>query len=840
MSAGGPFSERILVLTPTGRDGEIGSKLLREASFAAQVQPDIPSLAEAMSRGAAMAIVAEEALRTSDLRPLTNFLALQEPWSDLPILVLTRAGGGPERNPALRRLAELLGNITFLERPFHPATLVSIATAALRGRKRQYQARATLEELRQAAQHQRWLIDLDDKLRDLSNPADVSFAAAEFLARVLNVVRAGYGTINKRVETITIERDWNVPGVESLAGVLRFRDYGSYIDELKRGETVVIADARLDPRTADTAKALENIQARAFVNMPVTEDGETVALLYLTHDVARAWTEEELAFIREVAHRTRLATARRQAEHDLRVLATSLEQQVEERTADLDRVWRNSNDLQVVGAVDGLLRAISPASINILGYAPAEMIGHNLLNFIWAEDAKATREALSEAAVTGNLSNFENRFRHKDGSVRWLSWNMTSEVDRIYAYGRDITHSKEQQLALASAEEQLRQSQKMEAVGQLTGGLAHDFNNLLAAISGSLEMLEARLSQGRTGEYERYLSAAKSSAKRAAALTHRLLAFSRRQTLDPKPTNVNRLVNGLEELIRRTVGPEITVEVVGAAGLWPTFVDAGQLENSLLNLCINARDAMPDGGRLTIETGNRWIDTRSGREHDLVPGQYISLCVSDTGTGMSPETIAHAFDPFYTTKPLGQGTGLGLSMVYGFAKQSGGQARIYSEIGRGTMVCIYLPRYLSEGEVADEIEISSPRATHDSIGKTVLVVDDEVIIRMLIVDVLTDLGYQAIEASDGRSALALLEDGAKIDLMITDVGLPNGMNGRQVADAARARQPGLKIMFITGYAENAVIGNGHLEPGMQVLTKPFQVNELSRRISEILAPGGAL
>lgn len=836
MSGGGPFSERILVLAPSGRDGEIASTLLRQAGFTAHVQADIPALSQALSVGAAMAIVADEALRTSDLRPLTNFLALQGPWSDFPILVLTRAGGGPERNPALARLAELLGNVTFLERPFHPATLVSIATAALRGRKRQYQARATLEELRRAAERQRWLVDLDDTLRDLNNPADVSFAAAEFLAQVLKVVRAGYGTINKRAETITIKRDWNAPGVQSLAGVLRFRDYGSYIDELKRGETVVIDDARLDPRTAATAAALENIEARAFVNMPVTEDGEAVALLYLTHNVARNWSAEELAFIREVAHRTRVVTARRQAEHDLRLLAASLEQQVEERTADLDRVWRNSNDLQVVVAMDGLFRAVSPASLTILGYTPADMVGRNLLDFIWPEDVEVTRQALGQAGAMRNLTNFENRYRHKDGSVRWLSWNTTSEVDRIYAYGRDITRSKEQQLALASAEEQLRQSQKMEAVGQLTGGLAHDFNNLLAAISGSLEMLETRLFQGRTGEYERYLSAAKSSAKRAAALTHRLLAFSRRQTLDPKPTNVNRLVGGLEDLIRRTVGPQITVEVVGAAGLWPTLVDAGQLENSLLNLCINARDAMPDGGRLTIETGNRWIDARSGREHDLAPGQYISLCVSDTGTGMSPEVIARAFDPFYTTKPIGQGTGLGLSMVYGFAKQSGGQVRIYSEVGKGAMVCIYLPRYLSDGDVADEIEPLEARTTHDATGKKVLVVDDEVIIRMLIVDVLTDLGYEALEATDGPSALALLENGANLDLLITDVGLPNGMNGRQVADAARARQPGLKVMFITGYAENAVIGDGHLEPGMQVLTKPFQVSELSRRISEILAP----
>lgn len=343
-----------------------------------------------------------------------------------------------------------------------------------------------------------------------------------------------------------------------------------------------------------------------------------------------------------------------------------------------------------------------------------------------------------------------------------------------------------------------------------------------------------RIAQGRAGDYERYLTAAKTSSRRAAALTHRLLAFSRRQTLDPKPVGINRLIGGLEELIRRTVGPQITIEVVGAAGLWTTFADAGQLENALLNLCINARDAMPDGGRLTIETGNRWIDARAARDQDLVSGQYISLCVSDTGTGMPPEVVARAFDPFYTTKPIGEGTGLGLSMVYGFAKQSGGQVRIYSEVGKGTMVCIYLPRHLGEGET--DVMASEPEknAAPAGSGEKILVIDDEAIVRMLIMDVLEEQGYQALEAHDGPSALKIIESGVKFDLLVTDVGLPGGMNGRQLADAARTKQPGLKVLFVTGYAENAVVGNGHLEPGMHVLTKPFPVDELGRRVKEIL------
>ena len=289
----------------------------------------------------------------------------------------------------------------------------------------------------------------------------------------------------------------------------------------------------------------------------------------------------------------------------------------------------------------------------------------------------------------------------------------------------------------------------------------------------------------------------------------------------------------MEELIRRTVGPGVAVEVVAAGGLWTTLVDPNQLENALLNLCVNARDAMPSGGRLTIETGNKWLDERAARERDLSPGQYVSLCVSDSGAGMAPEVAARAFDPFFTTKPIGMGTGLGLSMVYGFARQSNGHARIYSEPGQGALVCLYLPRHHAEAESADEpaIRAAAPRAEQ---GETVLVVDDEPTVRMLVTEVLEDLGYTAIEAADGAAGLQVLQSGARVDLLITDVGLP-GMNGRQVADAGRAVRPGLKVLFITGYAENAVLSHGHLAPGMHVMTKPFAMEALAKRIKNLIS-----
>ena len=538
----------------------------------------------------------------------------------------------------------------------------------------------------------------------------------------------------------------------------------------------------------------------------------------------------------DVEERRAVAEERDRAIVLLRRLNETLEEQVAARTAERDQIWQASSDLLAVADLDGRFVSLNPAWSATLGWSEAELKAAPFLDFVHPEDRERTLAAAADLARGEMRLGFENRYRTRDGGYRWFSWNTVPRDGLIYASVRDVTAIREQARALAEAEEALRQSQKMEAVGQLTGGLAHDFNNLLAGISGSLELMQTRIAQGRLKDVDRYMGAAQGAAKRAASLTHRLLAFSRRQTLDPRPTDVNRLVMGMEDLIRRTVGPTVTIEVVGAAGLWPSLVDPPQLENALLNLCINARDAMPEGGRITIETANKWLDAHAARQHEVPPGQYLSLCVTDTGTGMSPDVRAKAFDPFFTTKPTGQGTGLGLSMIYGFAKQTGGQVRIYSELGQGTTVCIYLPRYHGEAHEPDSLGtlVDAPRAER---GETVLVVDDEPTVRMLVTEVLEDLGYTAIEAADSASGLKVLQSDVRIDLLISDVGLPGGMNGRQMADAARVSRPDLKVLFITGYAENAAVGNGHLEPGMAVLTKPFVVETLGLRIREIISRG---
>ncbi|XYD09071.1 PAS domain S-box protein [Methylobacterium sp. NMS12] len=804
------------------------------------------------------------------------------------------------------------------------------------------------------------LIDLGDRLQACTDTADMAYVAAEIMARTLGLDRAGYGTLDDDLAVIEIERDWTAPGVDSVAGRHRFDDYGDVRADLAAGREIVIPDVTADPRTEADPGPLLAIGVRALINVPVLERGRVVAVFFLHDRQVRDWRRDKLAFIRDIAERTRTAierfraeASRRESEEQFRAFAeampnhvwaatadgglywfnqqvyaysgtrpgeldgtawaeivhpndaeeaarawgealasgtpyyiefrirrsdgtyrwflvraqpirgpggqvvrwvgtntdiedrrraaeelerlnATLEQQVEERTRDRDRMWRLSTDVMLVADFEARIEAVNPAWLTLLGWSEAELVNADFMGFVHPDDVAATLADVGRLAQGITTLRFENRYRHKDGSYRWLSWTAVPDEKFIHAVGRDVQAEKEAAQALAKTEEALRQSQKMEAVGQLTGGIAHDFNNLLTGIAGSLELLQTRMSQGRMTDLDRYMTAAQGAAKRAAALTHRLLAFSRQQTLDPKPTNVNALVHGMEELIRRTVGPSIHIEVVGAAGLWPALVDPPQLENALLNLCINARDAMPGGGRITVETANKWLDERGAKERELPPGQYLSLCVTDTGTGMTPDVIARAFDPFFTTKPMGQGTGLGLSMIYGFARQSGGQVRIYSELGQGTTMCIYLPRHYGEADGAEAAPdlAGAPRAEQ---GETVLIVDDEPSIRMLVTEVLEDLGYTAIEAADASAGLKVLQSDVRIDLLVTDVGLPGGMNGRQMADAARVGRPDLKVLFITGYAENAAIGNGHLAPGMAVLTKPFVMEALASRIKDLIA-----
>lgn len=554
MTALSPLSERAIILAPMGRDGSLALMMLNEAGYSGVVAGNLTILCEELGSGAGLLLIAAEALHGEDLQPLLAYLHQQPAWSDLPIVLMTHHGGSEQNGSS--HLSGLLGNVTFLERPFHPVTLISLVSAALRGRRRQYEAR--------------------DRLVDLSE-----------------------------------------------------------------------SEARLQ-RTLET-----------------------------------------------------------------------LEQQVEERTAQL-----------------------------------------------------------------------------------------------------------------RSNEEALRQSQKMEAVGQLTGGIAHDFNNMLTGIIGSLELLRRRIARGKLDDLDGLIDLGVTSANRAAGLTHRLLAFSRRQSLDSKPVEINRLVSSMGELLQRSINESITLQMCLTDQLWTAEADPNQLESALLNLVINARDAMPNGGKLTVETTNRHLDSVFTAAYGtLSPGDYVELSVSDTGCGIPQSVMGRVFDPFFTTKPIGQGTGLGLSMIYGFARQSRGHVTIHSEVGKGTTVSLFLPRFV--GEVVTDAAVNPALLPFANAGETVLIVEDDPAVRVLVSAVLKELGYAFVEAGDADAAVPIIESEQRIDLMISDVGLP-GMNGRQLAEIGRQIRPDLKVLFITGYAEHAAVRGGFLDPGMQLITKPFTFELLTAKVREMI------
>jgi PAS domain S-box-containing protein len=485
----------------------------------------------------------------------------------------------------------------------------------------------------------------------------------------------------------------------------------------------------------------------------------------------------------------------------------------------------------IVAALDGTISSINPAWTKLLGWTEQDMLGAKFPDFAVPDDQAILQTEIAELAGTTAPRLIEVDMLTSRGGHRRIEWSTVADDNLLQAVGRDVTAERAAAEALRNAEEALRHSQKMDAIGQLTGGIAHDFNNMLTAIMGSMEVLKRRIAAGRYDDVQKFMDGAITAANRAAALTHRLLAFARRQPLDPKPVNVNQLIRGMEDLLRRTLGEGVALDVKLGHEEWTALTDAHQLENAILNLAINARDAMPDGGTLSISTAREVLRVRQrfGQE-DIDPGDYVVLCVGDTGVGMSPDTLQKVFEPFFTTKPIGQGTGLGLSMIYGFAKQSHGHVRIESTEGQGTTFRLYLPRHL--GTV--EVRAAAPAGdAAKGAGETVLVIEDDSSVRLIISDVLRDLGYSCLEAGDGQAALPMLTSNTPLDLLITDVGLP-GMNGKQVAEIARQHRPDLKILFVTGYAEHATGKSPFLGAGMEMVTKPFALDALALKIREMI------
>ncbi len=492
------------------------------------------------------------------------------------------------------------------------------------------------------------------------------------------------------------------------------------------------------------------------------------------------------------------------------------------------RITDITQDVLMLADADGYIMEVSDRCKSVLGYEPAELVGRRYMEFVYEEDLTRTSKQAQLLNLELELESFQNRYVHKDGHLVHLLWSAhwVAEEGIYYAFARDISH-------LVAIEEKLRQAQRLEAVGQLTGGVAHDFNNLLTVIMGGTDILLEELPPDHRLRVIAEMT--RSAAVRGADLTRGLLAFSRRQALSPKVTDVNRLVANMDPLLRRTLDADVEIELVRAGGLWHAMVDRSHLESAILNLCINARDAMPQGGRLTIETANVHLDDRYADMHDEVKsGQYVMVAVSDTGDGMSPESMARAFEPFYTTKEVGKGSGLGLSMVYGFSKQSGGHVKIYSERGHGTVVKLYLPRAL---DAPDDVQPTEQRPSLRGVEQ-ILVVEDDDLVRAHVEDQLRSLGYSVVAVGNGAQALDVLTRFGRFDLLFTDVVMPGGMNGRQLAEAAWQLFPDMPVLFTSGYTENAIVHHGRLDRGVQLLNKPYRRQDLAAKVRAVLKEGG--
>ncbi len=514
----------------------------------------------------------------------------------------------------------------------------------------------------------------------------------------------------------------------------------------------------------------------------------------------------------------------------LGTLNADLEAQVARRTRERDRMWRLSRDIMLVARFDGTVDAVSPAFGSLLGWSEHDIVGKNFLNLVHPDDQAATAMQMASLSEGHYVYKFENRYRRKDGSWCLLSWTASPDAGGIHAIGRDITVDREQAEQIRRTELALQQSQKMETIGKLTGGVAHDFNNLLQIISGNLQLLE--MSSG-SDDVPRWIGNARLAVEKGAKLASYLLAFGRRQPLEPRVVKVGRVVTGMEDMLRRALGEEIEVELVISGGLWNTAIDVAQVENAVLNLAINARDAMDGAGKLTIEAHNAVLDDLYCRSHaDVAPGQYVMLAVTDTGTGMAPEVLRQAFEPFFSTKEEGKGTGLGLSMVYGFVKQSGGHVKIYSEPGQGTTVKIYLPRTTAAEDALAPVE---PQQSAVGGSETILVAEDDEAVRTTVVEMLTELGYRVLKAADAASALAVVESGVPIDVLFTDVVMPGTLRSPELARMARERLPNLAVLFTSGYTENSIVHGGRLDPGVELLGKPYTRESLARRIRQVLA-----
>ena len=855
---------RVLVVAPYGRDAESVAAVLRREQYEADILRTVAEIPHKLDDSAGVVLLTEEAL-AGGADGLGQALGRQPAWSDIPFILLAtpRAGGVRGSEAAWLRMPATISNVIILERPLGAALLLSTIASAMRSRRRQFDLRDRLVELASSEERLRiateasdvgtWDYDLSKDVLNwdarckalfgLPPGATVTYEGTfvrglhpeDRAATVAAVEGAfdpgGSGRYDVEYRTIGledgIERWLTAKGAAVFENGVAVRIAGTLMDVTQRhaDEAALKAETRaletlnrngqrlaaeldldkLVQGVVEAATELTGARAAAFFYNRVDETGESY-LLYALAGAPRAAFEQF------------------PAPRNTAVFAPTFSGAGPVRSGDITKDERYGLSDTHWGMPKGHLKVVSYLAVPVVSRS-GEVIGGLLFGHPEPDrfDERAERLAMGIAAQAATAIDNARLYQAAQRARETLEERVR---ERTAALEAEMTQREQ-------AEAALRQSQKMEAVGQLTGGIAHDFNNMLTGVIGAMDIMQRRLESGRTDDLPRFMEAASASAQRAASLTSRLLAFSRRQSLDARPTDITALTVALEDLLRRSVRENVTLRIVPGKAVPFAIVDANQLENAILNLVLNARDAMPEGGQLTVETGVVEIDQAyAAAKPDVEPGRYVVVAVSDTGVGIAPDVLERVFEPFFSTKPMGQGTGLGLSMVYGFARQSGGQVRVHSRPGEGTSVKLYLP-VASTGDAPAE----APSATVaiEGHGQSVLLVEDDPSVRILVREVLEELRYTTIEAGDAASAIPILASGQKIDLMVSDVGLP-GMNGRQLAEIARQHRPHLPILFVTGYAENAAIRAGFLGTNMDMITKPFSIGALSAKISEMV-PG---
>ncbi len=910
------LSERAIVLAPRGRDAAIAATVLGEAGIDAVTCPSLPGLIDELDAGAAFVVVTEDAVATADLAPLAAWLAGQEEWSDLPFVLLTNRGGGSERNPAARRFLDVLGNVTFLERPFHPTTLISFARSALRNRRRQYEARARLDALRAG----------EERYRSLFEAIDAGFCIIEvrFDESGKRAVDYRFIEVNpafeKQTGLVNAEGRWmrelapgheqhwfDIYGQVALSGEAvrleeRAQELGRYYDvhayrvgqPIQRRVAILFNDitarrqfeerlresedhyrhtVELNPQVTWTAGPdgqLDHVSQRWLEWTGTTGLGETWAgglheddrkrtFAGWGHSVATGepYDIEHRVKMRDSHYRWARSRAFPRLNQEGRIVKWyGTTQDVHEQKLAEERLGASEARFQAIAnSVDQMIWSTRPDGYHdyynqrwydYTGVPEGSTDGEAWNGLFHPDDQDRAWETWRRSLSTGEPYHIEYRLRHHSGQYRWVLGRAQCVLDEKGAITRwfgtctdiqDIVEAREvlarsreeleglvaeRTAKLMEAEEQLRQSQKMEALGKLTGGVAHDFNNLLAPITGALDILQRRHAEG-DPRAARLIDGALQSAERAKTLVQRLLGFARQQSLETRAVDLAALLDGMRDLIASSVGPGIELRIERRDDLPPALVDPNQLELAILNLCVNARDAMPNGGTLTVVAERATIGPRSSPK--LTPGLYLRLSVIDTGIGMDETILRRAVDPFFSTKEQGKGTGLGLSMVSGLMAQLGGGMDLSSAPGAGTRIDLFFPVAEPRNEVAGTVE--SERALAAGRPLAILLVDDEDLVRAGTAEMLRDLGHTVSQASGSLQALHMLKDGLRVDVIVSDYKMP-GMDGAALAKRVREVQPDVPILIITGYADS---GGAGLE--LPSLAKPFRQADLAAALDAL-------